>query len=886
MGKSSHSDESEVNSSFEDIEAVKLHEVTQSRYLNYALSVITSRALPDVRDGLKPVQRRILYAMYNDLKLRSDSRFLKSARVVGDVMGKYHPHGDSSIYEAMVRMSQPFSLRYPLVDGYGNFGSLDGDSAAAMRYTEARLEGMAERLLGELGQDTIDRRANYDGQLEEPAVLPAQIPNLLINGATGIAVGMATHIPPHNLREVVKGLLRLIKNPELSTAELISSISGPDFPTGGEILNTTEEIVKIYEKGKGAIKVRGTYELERVDRTSQIVITSIPYEVQKGGLVEKIAQLVIDKRVPQIVDVRDESTDVVRVVLELKRGESAEVAMAYLYKHTPLQQNFNINLTCLVPATSAINRPPSEADEDAPTPCRPERLSLKEILRYFLDFRLEVTQRRLQYELNVLRRQIHRLEAFEKLYGALDEAITLIRESDGRAAAESKLMVRFQLDQEQAAAILEMRLYRLAKLEIVQVRDELTKKRSRAAECEALLADEPAMWEIVKDELKEVRAKYGDERRTTLVGPQEDSDFSAESYILKEQTWLIVTRNGRVKRQRGFSDVSSIRVPDGDEVGWAVYSDTRKTATFYTQSGSAYTIFVGELPATTGYGDPLQSIFKFADGEKIVGVIVNDPVLHPLPQELPPEAGLSIIPLAGIINDDQDNSAKQNPPPFGVALTRLGRAHRFPLDSFAEVSQKGGRRYMTLEGRDEIVHCFAARGDESLALASRFGRGMIFSIYDIPLRQKSSKGCIAIRLIQGDTVLSFVLTNNPLKGLLVTTTGGREKHIRESHNSTSKLKKTKRGGRGYEVIRRGQFEQYLAEPMIVEPVEELSEEGEENNELSEENNELSEENNELSEESNELSEESSQTDQSLQNSDDIEQDQARSSAPSSREDKS
>ena len=801
---------------FEDIERVRLHEVTESRYLNYALSVITSRALPDVRDGLKPVQRRILYAMYHDLKLRSDSRFLKSARVVGDVMGKYHPHGDSSIYEAMVRMSQPFSLRYPLVDGYGNFGSLDGDSAAAMRYTEARLGGMAERLLSELNQDTIDRRANYDGQLEEPSVLPAQVPNLLINGATGIAVGMATHIPPHNLREVVKALLKLIKRPTLTTAELTKDILGPDFPTGGEILNTPEEIAKIYEKGHGAIKVRGTYEIERVDRSRQVVITSIPYEVQKGNLVEKIAQFVIDKKVPQIVDVRDESTDEVRIVLELKRGESPEAAMAYLYRYTHLQHNFNINLTCLVPERSAG----SGSHVDEPAPCRPGRLSLKEMLQHFLDFRLEVIERRIKNELNILRRQIHRLEAFEKIYGALDEGIQLIRESDGRADAEQKLQTRFELDAEQSSAILEMRLYRLAKLEIEQVQDDLAKKRARAAECEATLADQEALWEIVRDELRAVRTKYGDERKTRLVGPQEESDFSPESYILKEPTWLIVTRLGRVKRQRGFSDVNSIRVPEGDSVGWAIYTDTRKTVTFFTQSGSAYSVYVGDLPATTGYGDPLQSIFRFDDGERVVGVTAHDPALYPLPAELPSEAAGEMRSLEGILDDD---TSPQDLPPYGVALTRLGRAHRFPLASFAEVSQKGGRRYMSLESKDEVIHCFPAIGDESLALASRFGRGMIFSIYDIPLRQRSSKGCIAIRLIQGDSVLSFVLTNDPLRGLVVSTGGGREKHIRESHNSTSKLKKTKRGGRGYEVIRRGQFEQYDTSPILTRPPVEVEE---------------------------------------------------------------
>jgi DNA gyrase subunit A len=811
--RKSKSDQGDTAAQFEDIERVRLHEVTESRYLNYALSVITSRALPDVRDGLKPVQRRILYAMYHDLKLRSDSRFLKSARVVGDVMGKYHPHGDSSIYEAMVRMSQPFSLRYPLVDGYGNFGSLDGDSAAAMRYTEARLGGMAEQLLSELNQDTIDRRANYDGQLEEPSVLPAQVPNLLINGATGIAVGMATHIPPHNLREVVKALLKLIKKPTLTTAELTKDILGPDFPTGGEILNTPEEIAKIYEKGHGAIKVRGTYELERVDRTLHVVITSIPYEVQKGNLVEKIAQFVIDKKVPQIVDVRDESTDEVRIVLELKRGESPEAAMAYLYRYTHLQHNFNINLTCLVPDRGSS----SKSQGDDPAPCRPGRLSLKEMLQHFLDFRLEVIQRRIEHELTILRRQIHRLEAFEKIYGALDEAISLIRESDGRADAESRLQTRFKIDAEQASAILEMRLYRLAKLEIAHVRSELKKKRGRAAECQSTLADQEVLWDMVRDELRAVRTKYGDDRKTSLVGPQQESDFSPESYILKESTWLIVTRLGRVKRQRGFSDVSSIRVPEGDAVGWAIYTDTRKTVTVFTQSGSAYSAYVGDLPATTGYGDPLQSIFKFGDGERVVGVIAHDSALYPLPEELPSEASGEMASLEGILNED---ASVQDHPPYGVALTRMGRAHRFPLSSFAEVSQKGGRRYMTLEGKDEVLHCFPALGDESLALASRFGRGMIFSIYDIPLRQRSSKGCIAIRLIQGDSVLSFVLTNDPLKGLVVSTGSGREKHIRESHNSTSKLKKTKRGGRGYEVIRRGQFEQYDMSPIMIRPPDE------------------------------------------------------------------
>jgi DNA gyrase subunit A len=785
---------------FEEIEPVKLHEITQSRYLNYALSVITSRALPDVRDGLKPVQRRILYAMYHDLKLRSDSRYLKSARVVGDVMGKYHPHGDQSIYDAMVRMSQPFSLRYPLVEGYGNFGSLDGDSAAAMRYTEARLGGMAERLLTELNRETVERRSNYDGQLEEPVVLPAQAPNLLINGATGIAVGMATHIPPHNLREVIGALLKLSKRPEMTTADLTKTILGPDFPTGGEILNTPEEIAKIYEKGQGAIKVRGTYELEIEERKKYIIITSIPYEVQKGTLVEKIAQLVIDRKLPQIVDVRDESTDIVRVVLELKRGESPEAAMAFLYKHTPLQQNFNVNLTCLIPTSRG-------------EVCRPDRLSLKEILHHFLDFRMEVVRRRLEHELAQLKRAIHRLEAFEIIYGALDEAIKLIRESDGRADAELRLRARFLLDEYQAQTILDMRLYRLAKLEIVQVRQELSEKRAKAAQLEKLLADQDALWTLVRDELKEVRSRYGDARLTEIVGPQLEADFSPEDYILKEQGWLIVSRQGRVKRQRGFSDLSAIRVPEGDEVGWAFFTDTRKTATFFTQSGSAYTILIGEIPSTTGYGDPLQALFKFSDGERLVGVTVNDPAIYPPLESIPDDAKDEIEPLVGIIDDE----TPELDAPYGISLTRFGRIHRFPLSSFSEMSQKGGRRYMTLDSKDEVVACYGAKGDESVALASRKGRAMIFSIHDIPLRHKSSKGCIAIKLLQGDLIIGYVLTDHPLLGLTVKTGSGREKLIRESHNSTSKLKKTRRGGRGYELIRRGLFEKWDRPTIVMKP---------------------------------------------------------------------
>ncbi|MEE2643461.1 MAG: DNA topoisomerase (ATP-hydrolyzing) [Myxococcota bacterium] len=784
---------------------VQLHEITQSRYLNYALSVITSRALPDVRDGLKPVQRRILYAMYHDLKLKSDARFLKSARVVGDVMGKYHPHGDQSIYDAMVRMSQPFSLRYPLVDGHGNFGSLDGDSAAAMRYTEARLAAMAEELLTELSLGTVDERDNYDGQLQEPQVLPAQLPNLLLNGATGIAVGMATNIPPHNLRELIKALTRIIrarkKGQSVETAALCADITGPDFPTGGELLNTPEELIKIYEKGQGAFVLRGTWRSEEVNGRPCVIIDSVPYTVQKSTLIEKIAQQVIDKKLPQVVDVRDESTEDVRIVLELKSKGKAELVMAYLYKNTPLQIRFNLNMTCLIPL------PEGGAG--------PRRISLAEALSAFADFRLEVVTRRLTHQRDQLRREIHRLEALEIIYNALDEALDLIRQSTGRKDAQTRLQERFGLDEEQARSVLELRLYRISQLEIEDVRTQLAERRGRLAEIDQLLADDHARWDLIIEELRGLRKKHGDARRTTFATADPALEFDPEAYIVDEPTWLIVSRKGRVKRQRGFSELSAIRVPDGDQVGWALKSRTRVTVTFFSQLGSAYTIRLSELPSTTGYGDPLQSIFRFEDGEKIVGVIAHDPTLlpslsAPLPSADPPT-------LEGII---EPKEREGDVGPFIIAMTRSGRAHRLPLAAFSEASQKGGRRYALLTGVDEVVATLVAAGEESLSLASRRGRAMIFGASTIPLRQRASQGCIGIKLYHGDELLGFSLSADPMEGLHVYTSAGREHIIRASHNPQSKLRLTKRGGRGQELIRRGELREWSLPVQLIEAKEE------------------------------------------------------------------
>src|SRR5688500_7462890 len=394
--------------------AVPLHEAAQSRYLNYALSVITSRALPDVRDGLKPVQRRILYTMWQQ-GLTADAKHRKCAKVVGDVMGSFHPHGDAAIYETLVRMAQPFSLRYPLVDGSGNFGSLDGDPAAAMRYTECRLTRISDELLTEIEQDTVHYRPSYDGTKTEPVVLPARLPNLLINGATGIAVGMATNIPPHNLGEVCTALIKLLENDELGNAQLSRYIKGPDFPTGGQILNSPEEIKAIYRTGSGSIRLRGTWDIGPDTRsTKTILIDSIPYAVDKSQLVTQIGEIVERRKLPQLLDVKDVSTEDVRIQLELKKDADEKMVLAYLYKHTQLQVTFPVNLTCLIPTEN-------------PEVGRPERLDLKSMLWHFLHFRLEVVTARLEHELGALKRRVHILEGFEKVFDVLDEVLRIVR---------------------------------------------------------------------------------------------------------------------------------------------------------------------------------------------------------------------------------------------------------------------------------------------------------------------------------------------------------------------------------------------------------------------------------------------------------------------------
>jgi DNA gyrase subunit A len=753
-------------------EHVPLHEAAQTRYLNYALSVITSRALPDVRDGLKPVQRRILFTMWQQ-NLTADVKHRKCAKVVGDVMGSYHPHGDVALYETLVRMAQPFSLRYPLVDGSGNFGSLDGDSAAAMRYTECRLARLSDELLTEIDQATVPFRPNYDGTKTEPVVLPSRIPNLLINGATGIAVGMATNIPPHNLGEVCTALIRLLDNPDLSSVQLCRSIKGPDFPTGGEMLNSAEELKEIYKTGSGAIRLRSTWESGPEARGSKtIYITSVPYTVNKSTLVERIADVALSRKLPPLLDVKDLSTDDVRISLELKKDADEKMVMAYLFKHTPLQTNFPVNLTCLVPT------------EGNPEVGRPERLDLHQVLFYFLHFRLEVVTRRLEYELEALRRRVHILEGFEKVFDALDEILRIVRRSEGKADAAQAIIKRFELDADQTDAILELKIYRLAKLEILVIRKELEEKRKRARQIGGLLKNEGSRWAIVRTEIEEIQKKYGDARRTRISSDEGESEYTAEDFIVEEDNVIIVSRDGWVKRQKEVKDIASTRLREGDAVLAALAGSTRATAVFFSNFGVAYTARIADVPASTGYGEPIQRLFKLKDGERIVAALSLDPR------------------AAGEITARKEGA---EPKVQAVAVTSDGYSLRFSLEPFVEPSTRAGRRFARTAEGAEVVGVSRIAGGEILIAATREARGLLTRADEVNFLSGPGRGVILIKLdSKQDRVLGFIASSGDRDLLTVETSRGAEQTI-----STAKYEVTGRGGKGRELLQRGQFTRIL-----------------------------------------------------------------------------
>jgi DNA gyrase subunit A len=755
---------------FQDGNVVALHEAAQARYLNYALSVITSRALPDVRDGLKPVQRRILYTMLQQ-NLTADAKHRKCAKVVGDVMGNYHPHGDAAIYETLVRMAQSFSLRVPLVDGSGNFGSLDGDPPAAMRYTECRLARVSDEMLQELDRDTVAYRPNYDGTRTEPVVLPARIPNLLVNGATGIAVGMATNIPPHNLGEVCTALIKLLDNQELTSAQLGRYIKGPDFPTGGHILNSPAELKEIYKTGQGAVRLRATWENGPASRTAKtIYITSIPYGLDKNPLVTAIGDVVLSRKMPHLLDVRDLSTDDVRIELELKPGADENLVMAYLFKHTQLQTTFSVNMTCLVPIES------SDVG-------RPQRLELREALWHFLHFRLEVVTARLEHELEQLRRRIHILEGFEKVFDALDEIIRIIRKSDGKADAADKIIARFALDAEQTDAILELKLYRLARLEILVIQNELAEKRKRSRQISTLLKDEASRWRLVRDELEEVQKKYGEPRRTRIE-ETEEIEYSADAFIVDEDNVVIVSRDGWVKRQKEVKDLATTRLREGDSVLAAAAGSTRATVVFFSNFGVAYTARVVDLPASTGYGEPIQKLFKLKDGERMVGALSLDPR------------------AIGVIAAKKEGA---EPPVHAIAVTSDGYALRFSLEPFVEPSTRAGRRYARAPHGVEVVSTTVTTGDEVVIVATADARALLTAAREVNFLSGPGRGVILIKVnFPDDRVIGAQVSKGDRDLMTVETSRGAEQTI-----STAKYEVTGRGGKGRELLQRGQFVRVL-----------------------------------------------------------------------------
>ncbi|MBX3026590.1 DNA topoisomerase IV subunit A [bacterium] len=730
-----------------DVIAVDLSSTAEERFISYALSVITSRALPDVRDGLKPVQRRILYAMYQSLRLTAGARPRKSAAVVGEVLGKYHPHGDQAAYEAMVRMAQPFALRYPLVHGEGNFGSLDGDGAAAMRYTEARLTAIAEELLRDIRHDTVDFRDNYDATLREPIVLPAALPQLLVNGSTGIAVGMATNIPPHNLREVVDALVALVEDPSLQIKDLLKHIKGPDFPTGGEILNTKAELRQIYETGQGPVRVRAQYKPEKIGRRDAVVVTSIPYTTNKASLVEEIAEHIASRKLPLAVDVRDESTDDVRIVVELKADASADAVMAYLFKHTSLQMNFNVNLTALVPTGHAGVG-------------QPARLTLLEICRHFLDFRREVVRRRLTHELGELRQRLHILEGFLKLFDGVDRAIKIIRAAESRAEAQRGLIKAFDLDEIQADAILDTRLYQLARLEIDKIREEQREKAARAKEIERLLKSDKALWQLVSSELRQAAKDYGDARRTVLRAGAELT-YDAEAYVVHEDATVVVTRDGWMKRVGEIKDPSATRVREGDQAKWILRGNTRDSLALFSSLGIAYVMKVASVPATTGYGEPVQSLLNFKDKERIVNAVL-------LPGGSAPEPGAAEAPRKA--GQGELFAARAAAPPPSLMVLVTGAEQAVPVDRWLVATAQGmgffcrpdlsettrsGRRFARTKDDDALVTVAAAAGDVITAV-SQGGKVLSFPAEELPELAGAGRGVILMRLDADESLVAAV----------------------------------------------------------------------------------------------------------------------------------
>lgn len=732
----------------ERIVPVYIEDEMKTSYIDYAMSVIIGRALPDVRDGLKPVHRRILYAMY-DLNNVHNKPHKKSARIVGEVLGKYHPHGDTAVYDAIVRMAQDFSQRYPLIDGHGNFGSIDGDSAAAMRYTEARLQSYSEQMLDDIEKKTISFSPNFDGTLEEPIVLPAKIPNLIVNGSSGIAVGMATNIPPHNLTEVINAIVALIDNPELGIEELVEKyVKGPDFPTGAYITNR-KEMAEIYKTGRGRVIMRSVVDIETDEKKNKnfIIISEIPYQVNKAKLVEDIADLINEKKVEGVSDIRDESNrEGIRVVIELKRGEEPELILNHLYKHTNLQTSFGVIMLALVDN-------------------KPRVLNLKEILTLFLAHRFEVITNRTKFELKKAEDRMHILEGLRIAIENIDDVIAIIKASKNAEEAKLALISNFDFSDLQAQSIVDMRLRALTGLEIEKIETEYQDLMKRIADLRAILADSKLVYDIIKKELIEVREKYGDERRTKFL--DKIDEITKEDLVKEENVMVIITHSGYIKRMPSEIYRSQNRGGKGSTIGKMIDEDfaeriyvasSKDYLFFFTNFGKAYSIKVYEIPEATkqSRGRLLFNIIKLEQNEKIS----------------------AIVPVSSF-----DETT------YFAFVTKYGQVKKTPLIDYKN-SVSRGIIAIKLDENDELVKVCMTNGNCDLMICTRFGQAVWFSEKQVRGMGRSTRGVRGVNLKDADFVIDMETVNESSTILTVTENGYGKR------TPVAKYRKTRRGSSG------------------------------------------------------------------------------------------
>ncbi len=758
-----------MDNTFETHLDVKIEDEMKVSYLDYAMSVIVGRALPDVRDGLKPVHRRILYAMYQT-GITHDKPYKKSARVVGEVLGKYHPHGDTASYEALVRMAQDFSYRYPLIDGHGNFGSVDGDAPAAMRYTEVRLAQIAEELLKDIEKETVDFVPNFDGSLKEPVVLPARIPNLLINGSSGIAVGMATNIPPHNLREIVDGIIATIDNPDIDLEGLMEYIKGPDFPTGAYIIGR-ESIEEAYRTGRGKIKVRAKTEIERSESGKiSIVVTEIPYQVNKSLLLENIAKLVQNKVVSNITDLRDESDrEGMRIVVELKKGTNPQVVLNQLYKHTQLETTFGVISIALVDG-------------------QPKLLSLKSLIEEFIKHRREVIRRRTEFELKKARERAHILEGLKIALDHLDEVIALIRGSKSPKEAKEGLINNFGLTDVQAQAILDLRLQRLTALEREKIEEEYEEILKLIARLEEILSSEVKILGIVKEELIEIKKKYGDERRTKIIEDSNSGNLSIEDLIHEEDVVISFTDDGYIKRiplrayrsqKRGGTGSTGVGTHKKDFVKDVFVCSTHDRLLFFTNKGKVYSTMAYEIPEGR----------KETRGTYVANVVFLDD----------DEILTSVIPIP---KDAQPTLFEK----YFIMGTKKGIIKKVKVEEFKNI-RSNGLRAMNIREDDELISVVLVDNLSRVIFITRKGMSLHMAVSELRDLGRTALGVRGIRLIPEDEVIALLRTEDK-KDILVVTESGYGKRT-----SVGEYRVQGRGGKGIATIAKGST---LAGALIVD----------------------------------------------------------------------